>query len=151
MSGLKMFECLGDCADFDLVNGCVAEGRREDNNAASRQAQQQGQQQGREEEYSGSEDASDRSYSDVRERNKSTRQGGGAGEGGDGLEGSVFCALVFRLCQLVPVFIDDRDEIRVGFSTGREGGGREVRPTERSSRFPEHQNNQEIKTTKQAA
>lgn len=20
----KMFECLGDCADFDLVNGCVS-------------------------------------------------------------------------------------------------------------------------------
>lgn len=65
MSGLKMFECLGDCADFDLVNGCVADDRTEAN-ASSQRGQQAQQGQGREEEeYSGSEDASDRSYSDV--------------------------------------------------------------------------------------
>lgn len=76
MSGLKMFECLGDCADFDLVNGCVATDQAEAIRA-SRQAQAQGQgrqeqqQQGgaeEEGEYSdgdGSEDGSQRSYSDV--------------------------------------------------------------------------------------
>ena len=79
MSGLKMFECLGDCADFDLVNGCVA-GDQAEAARASQQARGQAQGQGRQQqqqqqrggtddgEYSegdGSEDGSQRSYSDV--------------------------------------------------------------------------------------
>lgn len=70
MSGLKMFECLGDCADFDLVNGCVA-GDQAVATRASSQQQERGQQQreGAEAEYSdgqASEDGSQQSYSDVR-------------------------------------------------------------------------------------
>jgi len=70
-----MFECLGDCADFDLVNGCVAGDQAE---AARASLQRQGQGQARQhqqqpgaaedEEYSegdGSEDGSQQSYSDV--------------------------------------------------------------------------------------
>eukprot|EP00903_Cladosiphon_okamuranus_P010458 g9894.t1 len=76
MSGLKMFECLGDCADFDLVNGCVDRDQA-DAMRASRQGQGQGQQQQQQPggtaedgEYSdggGSEDGSQRSYSDEEE------------------------------------------------------------------------------------
>lgn len=70
MSGLKMFECLGDCADFDLVNGCVANDTAVATRAP-RQQQARGQQQGdrAEAEYSdgeASEDGSQQSYSDVR-------------------------------------------------------------------------------------
>lgn len=92
MSGLKMFECLGDCADFDLVNGCVA-GDQAEAVRASQQAQGQGRQQQQQQqqqrgaedgEYSegdGSEDGSQRSYSDVsitdlEEETKSTGGGG---------------------------------------------------------------------------
>lgn len=75
MSGIKMFECLGDCAraDFDLVNGCVAidQANKQGQGGVGGGAQQGqgGQQSDDGYEYSdgegSSEDGSHRSYSDV--------------------------------------------------------------------------------------
>lgn len=76
MSGIKMFDCLGDCAsaDFDLVNGCVAMDRanKQASSGAGGGGAQQGQrqqQQQSDDDYSdgegSSEDGSHRSYSDV--------------------------------------------------------------------------------------
>lgn len=76
MSRLKMFECLGDCADFDLVNGCVDSNQAQQaNRRPASQQQERGQQQGLEgrqqqqqPEASDSDSHSSRSYSDVRDR-----------------------------------------------------------------------------------
>ncbi|CAN0015971.1 unnamed protein product [Ectocarpus sp. 6 AP-2014] len=76
MSRLKMFECLGDCADFDLVNGCVDSNQAQQANrspASQQQLQERGQQglEGRQQqqqpEASDSDSHSSRSYSDDEE------------------------------------------------------------------------------------
>ncbi|CAB1105806.1 unnamed protein product [Ectocarpus sp. CCAP 1310/34] len=100
MSRLKMFECLGDCADFDLVNGCVDSNQAQQANRrpASQQQQEPGQQgldgrqQQQQPEASDSDSHSSRSYSDDEEgsfysQDEDNADGDdGAGQGGGGYD-----------------------------------------------------------------